>query len=251
MRGLIVDIELKAPDEGRYSELTDGIISAAHLNKGSNPSNEIVLDYVHFSNFEDRERYLPVYDFFVLSPQGCPWSSYRAGDVQKLGFLAGIVREHVQIKHLPVLGICGGHQFLSMAFGGEVGFIDNSIKSCMESCYTGDCAAERGATIIKTVREDPIFQGITHHPGTFFVIENHVEEVKVIPPAFVNLASSRLSRFQLVRIPGKVVYGTAFHPERGWNHGETRESSPAPVGKMILANFLKMADAIRASAHLN
>ncbi|MGC8657473.1 MAG: type 1 glutamine amidotransferase [Desulfomonilaceae bacterium] len=251
MRGLIIDIEFKPPDKSRYSELKEGIISAAELIKGLDPSDEIVLDYVHFSSFEDHEPHLPNYDFAVLSPQGCPWNSYQGTAIKKLSFLAASVRENIQLNRVPVLGICGGHQFLAMAFGGEVGFIDNRFRSAMGSSYSKDCKAERGETILRTTMEDLIFRGVAHHPGKFCVIENHVEEVKVIPPAFVNLAFSELSRFQLIRIPGKVVYGTAFHPERGWNHAESSEQSPAPAGKMILANFLEMACAMRADTRLN
>ncbi len=241
MQGLLVDIERKPPDASRYNELRNGIVCAASLNKDSYPSISVALDYVHFTQFERNVRCLPEYDFFILSPQGCPWGSYLGKDMKDLNFLAMVLREFIFQKRSPTLGICGGHQFLAMAFGGEIGLIDNNYGHITGAHYPQDCLAERGPTVIRTLKDDPIFDGITVHPGTFCAIQNHVEEVKAPPPAFINLAYSDLSLLQLIRLPGRVVYGTAFHPERGWNHFETLEGSPAPHGKRILANFLKMA----------
>ncbi len=251
LRGLLIDIERKPPDASRYEELQNGIIQAAALTQNSCPSINVSLDYIHFTDFEDQQPNFPEYDFFILSPQGCPWSSYRRGDIHSLNFIAGIIREFVFHKQLPVLGICGGHQFLTMAFGGEVGLIDNNYGGIVNSRYPKDCVAERGPTVIITLKEDPIFEGITVHPGKFCVIQNHVEEVKIVPPAFINLASSELSALQLIRLPGKIVYGTAFHPERGWSHDKSFQDATAPKGKIILANFLKMAYAAGNSTDLD
>ncbi len=237
LRGLLIDIERKPPDASRYQELQNGIIQAAALTQDSCLSLNVSLDYIHFTNFEDQQPNFPEYDFFILSPQGCPWSSYQGRDIPHLNFVAGTIREFVFHKQLPVLGICGGHQFLTMAFGGEIGLIDHNYGGIVTSEYPKDCLAERGPTVIRTLKEDPIFEGITVHPGKFCVIQNHVEEVKIVPPAFINLASSELSASQLIRLPGKIVYGTAFHPERSWSHDKSFQNAPAPNGKIILANF--------------
>ncbi|MCX5872922.1 MAG: gamma-glutamyl-gamma-aminobutyrate hydrolase family protein [Deltaproteobacteria bacterium] len=245
MRGLLIDIERKHPDVSRYDELRNGIVHAASLNKNWGKSISVVLDHIHFTDIYNYLNILHKYDFLILSPQGSPWGSYRGKDMDSLNFLAQTVCGQILEKRSPTLGICGGHQFLAMAFGGEIGFIDNSLANFDGDCYPPNCLAERGPTIIRTLRDDPIFDGITDHPGHFSVIENHVEEVKTAPPGFMNLASSDLSRIQLMRLPDRIVYGVAFHPERGWSHRETNEASLAPHGKRILANFLKMAYAVK------
>jgi GMP synthase-like glutamine amidotransferase len=251
LRGLLIDIERKPPDASRYDELKNGIIQAACQIRNSSLSIPVSLNYIHFTNFKDLQPNFPEYDFFILSPQGCPWSSYRGRDIPHLNLVAGIIREFCFHKQLALLGICGGLQFLTMAFGGEIGLMDKNYGGVVNSRYPDECVAERGLTVIRTLKEDPIFDGLTVHPGKFLVIQNHVEEVKIVPPSFINLASSELSASQLIRLPGKIVYGTAFHPERGWNHDKSLQNASAPGGKIILANFLKMAYAARNSTDLN
>ncbi|MFC1836500.1 gamma-glutamyl-gamma-aminobutyrate hydrolase family protein, partial [Thermodesulfobacteriota bacterium] len=43
---------------------------------------------------------------------------------EKLEGLKGYVRDAALKSRLPILGICGGHQFLALALGGQVDFID-------------------------------------------------------------------------------------------------------------------------------
>jgi GMP synthase (glutamine-hydrolysing) len=83
---------------------------------------------------------------------------------------------------------------------------------------------------------DPIFSGVATHPGTLRVMESHYEEVKTVPERFVNLARSSMSEAQLIRIPGMLVYGTAFHPERSGKSPGTE----CTEGRIILGNFLRM-----------
>ncbi|MGC8602834.1 MAG: type 1 glutamine amidotransferase [Desulfomonilaceae bacterium] len=251
MRGLLIDIEPKTPDCPGYDEMRNGVINAARPYNTSFSSISVALDYIHFSKLADQLKHLIEYDFFILSPQGCPWSSYHGNDLLLLNLLATVVREHIWNRNLPTLGICGGHQFLAMIFGGEAGYIDSRHRFNVSSQYPRDCTAERGLTILRTLKADPIFEGITVHPGQFRVIQNHVEEVKIVPPSFINLAASELCRIQLIRLPGKVVYGMAFHPERGWDSEASMESSNQSDGKIILTNFLNMAYAARSSTHLD
>ena len=56
---------------------------------------------------------------------------------------------------------------MTMAFGGEIGLIDNNYGGVVNSRYPEECVAERGPTVIRTLKEDPIFDGITVHPGKF------------------------------------------------------------------------------------
>ena len=120
-----------------------------------------------------------------------------------------------------------------------MGFIDPKLESTLPERYPRNALAERGVVSLETLMDDPIFKGVAVHPGKFRAVESHYEEVKEIPRGFVNLARSEMSGIQVIRIPGKTVYGVAFHPERGWKPGEDPEKA-APDGKLILANFLGM-----------
>ena len=240
LHGLIIDIDRKHPDVSRYNELRLGIVESIRLPKSSWEAVSIDVGYIHFTDIKSHIGAINSYDFFILSPQGSPWSSYRGAEVECLDSLAHLARKLIVCKRAPFLGICGGHQFLGMAFGGEVGFIDHNFRDFSAEKYPADCLAERDRVNITTVHDDPIFDGFPPHPTDLFVMENHVEEIKTIPPGFVNLASSRLSKIQIMRFPGRIVYGMAFHPERGWGLDDQKEENSASHGRMMLANFVKM-----------
>ena len=240
LHGLIIDIDRKRSDVSRYNELRLGIVESIRLPKSSWETVSIDVSYVHFTDIKSHIGAINSYDFFILSPQGSPWSSYTGEEVESLNFLAHLARELIVCKRAAFLGICGGHQFLGMAFGGEVGFIDNNFRGFRAEKYPSDCLAERDSVHITTIRNDPIFDGLPPHPTELSVMENHVEEIKTVPPGFVNLASSRLSKIQIMRFPGRIVYGMAFHPERGWDLVDQDGENSASHGRIMLANFLKM-----------
>ncbi len=241
MSGLIIDLERKLPDATRHAELRISLINVAPLDECSGKPILTDIEYIHFTEIDLLPRLYECYDFLILSPQGSPWNSYRDSFRQALDDTASVLRALVLDRNIPTLGICGGHQFLASAFGGELGFIDDSLTDFFGATYPANCQAERGAVTLTTLSHDPIFEGVTSHPGEFSAMQNHIEEIKLIPPGFINLACSRLSQFQLIRLPGKIVYGLAFHPERGWRLDGNEEDSLAPDGKRILLNFLKMA----------
>jgi GMP synthase (glutamine-hydrolysing) len=240
LHGLLVDLELQGPDPSRYAELRDALTRRLPAEVESLRNVQISLDYAHFSDVKRELLDCRSVDFLVLSPQGTPWHKYQgeaAGGLAAGGLAAvkDLIRELIATGNMPILGICGGHQFLAMTFGGSVGFIDPGFGDSAPDRYPKGAIAERGAVSLETLKNDPIFEGLVHHPGRFLVMESHYEEVKTVPRSFVNLARSSLSEVQLIRFPGKIVYGVAFHPERGWDAGD--ESGG---GKRILANFLRM-----------
>lgn len=245
LRGLLVDLELREPDPASHRELrealTHGLLGAVPTVKHL----KVSLGYVHFSEFTREAVASHNADFLVLSPQGTPWYRYRGEAGDKLDKAKQALRDLVMNENLPVLGICGGHQFMALAFGGTVGFIDPNLAGTFPESYPKDAILERGLVVLTTLGDDPILAGVADHPGTFRVMESHYEEVKSIPRQFVNLARSDLSEAQLMRIPEKPVYGVAFHPERSLNH-ETLEPRLFE-GKRILANFLSIVVASRAS----
>jgi len=237
--GVLVDLELGEADPSRYGELQDALERRLSAEVASLSHLRVVLDYVHFSNLESAFFDTHHVDFVILSPQGTPWHRYYHEAAPQMAAVKGLLKEVIFNRNMPVLGVCGGHQFLAMTFGSSVDFMDTRFAGSTPDVYPKEALAERGSVHLETLADDPIFDGVVSHPGTFLVMESHREEVKSVPSPFVNLARSRLSEIQLLRIPGRIVYGTAFHPERGW-YTPDGALVDAAAGKQILTNFLRM-----------
>jgi len=237
LNGLLVDLELDGPDPARYGELRDAVTRRLADEVPSLRQVKLSLTYVHFAELDRDAVNSERVDFLILSPQRTPWHAYSGECRSKLESLKRLIHELILKKGMPVLGICGGHQFLALAFGGDVGFIDPKFTESTSERYPREAQAERGVVQLQTLGDDPIFEGLVHHPGRFEASQSHYEEVKVVPKPFVNLARSEISEAQLIRIPGRPVYGMAFHPERGW---DGKAGSVQNGGKQILANFFRM-----------
>jgi membrane dipeptidase len=162
-------------------------------------------------------------DALILGPQGTPWWEYPAGELEGL---KKTIREYPG----PVLGICGGHQFLAMAYGGTVAPIECPPE---HDGYEG-CVGEAGyREVALHDRADPI---LLHLPHRATLYESHYEEVKEVPAGFVVLGSTSTSTRQIIRLEERPVYGVQFHPEVF----ETKH----PHGRTILSNFLVTAGVI-------
>jgi GMP synthase (glutamine-hydrolysing) len=246
LKGLLVDLELTGPDPARYGELRDVLTRRLQAEVTSLRNLRVTMAYVHFSQLDRNILYSSDLDFLLLSPQSTPWHMYRDEAGLRLQLTRELLKGIILDDRTPVLGICGGHQFLASTFGGPVDFIDPRFAGSYQDRYPKEAVAERGLVSLHTLREDPILQGVAEHPGSFHVLESHYEEVKAVPPPFINLARSEMSEAQLMRIPGKTVYGLAFHPERGWDSAQEPHRGQN-AGKQILANFLTMV--ARKNAH--
>lgn len=171
-------------------------------------------------------------EFIVLSPQGTPWCRYTGGKGVALQNFLWLVPVLVEEMNIPILGICGGHQALAIAFGGKVGPIRGGEYDCMP--YSRD--RQRGVVPLTVTAPDPIFRGID---GKVRIVESHYDEVKVLPPGFVLLASEKLSPYQIMRHPTRPVYGIQGHPEHFRRN--------RPDGGILIRNFLKIAGTYNAT----
>ncbi len=239
LSGLLIDLESGRPDSSRLSELKTQICDNLGLRVSHGSAISIGLDHIHFSRTEFLSDKFNSYDFILLSPQGTPWRAYRGRTRAQLDTVSEMLARTIDVDSVPVLGICGGHQFLAMSFGAEVDFMDPAFVGSDIQSYPEEAVAERGTVSVETIEDDRIFEGLPAHPATFAVMESHTEEVKNIPTRFVNLARSALSEIQLITIPGALVYGMAFHPERGWDKNAGPEQK-APAGRTLLRNFFRL-----------
>jgi GMP synthase (glutamine-hydrolysing) A subunit len=113
---------------------------------------------------------------------------------------------------VPILGICGGHQALAIAYGGEVAKVGRLVK---------------GFRTVQLEDKDGLLAGL---PSKIRVMQSHYEEVKRLPPSFVRIATSKDTKNEAMKHEERPVYGVQFHPER-WNEDNQ-------AGKQILENFV-------------
>jgi GMP synthase (glutamine-hydrolysing) len=157
----------------------------------------------------------------VLSPQQDPWWTYSEEELKRLS-------EVVRGMTVPILGICGGHQFLALAFGGKVAPIKGEPGP---DGYTG-LLREKGLVQVVLVARSPLL-GRRAVGDKLLVVENHVEEVKEVPAEFGLVATGEVCRVQFMQHRSRPIHGVQFHPER--------TDDKSADGIEILKGFLKLA----------
>ncbi|MFC1834404.1 type 1 glutamine amidotransferase [Thermodesulfobacteriota bacterium] len=165
-------------------------------------------------------------EFIVLGPQSTPWCRYKGARgiaLQNFLWLLPVVAEEMNI---PILGVCGGHQALAMAFGGRVG----PIRGGEEDCLPYNRARQSGVIPITRTAPDPLFRGMENK---LRIRQNHYDEVKALPPGFLLLGSQKMSPIQIMRHPTRPVYGIQGHVEYFRRN--------CPDGGTIIRNFLDIA----------
>ena len=128
-----------------------------------------------------------------------------------------------------MLGICGGHQLLAIAFGGKVGLIRRLRPG---RGYIG-CEREHGWLPVKITTSDALFAG----SRTATVWLNHCDEVKVLPEGFVQEVTDARASNQATKLRNRPIYGVQFHPEIS----DTKH----PYGTQFLHRFLVLASDYR------
>jgi GMP synthase-like glutamine amidotransferase len=132
---------------------------------------------------------------------------------------------------LPVIGLCGGHQLIGLAYDAECGPLRKLKPGEPE---VGDFATgwfkEVGFLPVNVIQSDPIFASLGKQPIFF---ESHYWEIKQVPDEFELLASTDECKVQSIRHKQLPIYGTQFHPEV--NSADKRD------GRTLLANFFRIA----------
>lgn len=165
--------------------------------------------------------------FLALSPNGVPWCKYTGKNGRDLKTFLSALKVIVEEMSVPVMGICGGHQALALAFGGKVG----PIRGGEDDCFPyGQNPTERGRHNVYVLERDPLFQGMGN---SLNLVQNHYDEVKRLPEGFVALAENKLCPYQIIRHPTRPAYGVQAHTEYYLQN--------RPDGGMLLRNFLHIA----------
>ena len=154
------------------------------------------------------------YDAVLLSP--------GPGIPAQAGIMPDLIRTYAGQK--PILGICLGHQAIGEAFGGK---LEN-----LTVVYHGVPSA-----IHRTETADPVFEGI---PEVFEAGRYHswVVQPDHLPADLEVLAEDTAGMIMAMRHREYPIWGLQFHPE----------SVLTPLGKPLIANFLKAAGLVAAPA---
>jgi GMP synthase (glutamine-hydrolysing) len=115
----------------------------------------------------------------------------------------------------PVLGICGGLQFIGKAFGSQIVTLENM---------------EKGFVDVSIKSQDPILKDL---PNPIKVFNWHKNQIDTLPYDFLLLGTNNSCRIQIMKLNKKMLYGVQFHPEFS--------SAKHPDGIKLMKNFLKMA----------
>lgn len=143
-------------------------------------------------------------------------------------------------REVPVLGVCFGHQLLSLAHGGTVRKNPKGREIGTVEVDLTDAGAE-----------DFLFAGL---PRRFAAQATHEDEVPTLPPGATLLAGNAMSAVQAMAI-GSYIRGVQFHPEFSTavmrstievRAGTLGDRAPAllqgvratPFGPKLLHNFL-------------
>jgi len=149
-------------------------------------------------------------------------------DRDDLAPLVEVIRE----TSAPLLGLCGGHQLIGLAFGAPsepMGPLAAGETDPHPDLATG-MRKEWGPYRVRLSAHDPLFEGLGE---TAVVEQRHFWDLKSVPAGFVQVATSDACPIQAIRHQSRPLYGVQFHPER--------YSDVYPDGRTMLTNFFRLA----------
>src|ERR1700682_3489501 len=153
----------------------------------------------------------------ILSGQSHPWDMYSP---ESLASVFEVIRDAPR----PILGVCGGHQQMALAFGASVGLMERLTPG---EGYAG-AKRERGFFEVET-DDKGLFARL---PRRVNVWHSHCDEVKELPPGFQRTAFNHTCAIQAMQHESKPLFGVQFHPELF--------DDEHPQGRSILENFLNL-----------
>jgi GMP synthase-like glutamine amidotransferase len=181
---------------------------------------------VHYTRFDGARVAKSGPTAIILSGQSTMWPWY---DMATFEPLFAVLRGGFGLGRLPVLGTCGGHQLLALAFGAPVKGM-RWVGPGEPNVFTSEgWQPERGFKGVDLRRRDPLFRGL---PKRAVFLQSHHDHIVTVPPGFLWLASNATCRVQAMRHRSRPLYGVQFHPE--WYHDEH------PHGRRLLENFFSL-----------
>jgi GMP synthase (glutamine-hydrolysing) len=183
--------------------------------EGLRPETPIVVEHFKEVSLPRVRQLAPSH--IILSGQSHPWTDYSP---ESLAGVFEVIREADE----PILGVCGGHQQIALAYGSSVALMKRLAPG---EGYEG-ALRERGFFDVEREGEG-IFEGL---PRKFSVWHSHCDEVKELPEAFQLTASNETCRIQAMQHTSRPLFGVQFHPELF--------DAEHPHGRRIVENFLDL-----------
>jgi GMP synthase (glutamine-hydrolysing) len=174
---------------------------------------EILTEAFHAVSLSRLESFRPSH--IILSGQSHPWDSYAS---QSLSGVFAVIRSAPQ----PILGVCGGHQQIALAYGAPVGLMKRLEPG---EGYAG-AKRERGYLAVK-INGGGLFNRL---PPEITVWHSHCDEVKELPREFRRTAWNQTCSIQAMQHKDRPVFGVQFHPELF--------DDQHPHGQRVMRNFL-------------
>jgi GMP synthase (glutamine-hydrolysing) len=153
----------------------------------------------------------------ILSGQSHPWNQYSQETLEG-------VFEVIKKARQPILGVCGGHQQMALAFGAPVGLMARLQPG---EGYEG-AKRERGYFPVETAG-GTIFKSL---PAKITVWHSHFDEVKELPKGFRRTAFNETCAIQAMEHAERPLFGVQFHPELF--------NKEHPDGQLVIENFLRL-----------
>ncbi len=180
------------------------------------PETEVLVEPFHQVSLRRVAELAPTH--IILSGQSHPWESYAPQS------LAGVF-DVIKNANQPLLGVCGGHQQIALAYGAQV----DVMKRLGPGTGYENCLRERGFFEIET-DGDSIFAGL---PRRLTVWHSHFDEVKALPQGFERTAANETCAIQAMQHTTRPVYSVQFHPELF--------DEEHLHGRRIMENFLELS----------
>ncbi|MCI6639372.1 MAG: gamma-glutamyl-gamma-aminobutyrate hydrolase family protein [Pygmaiobacter massiliensis] len=176
---------------------------------------EVKEVYAQQLDLEMVKQYAPDY---IVAGGHCNQKGW--GDMDYLRSEYAVECELVRTTTVPYLGICAGHQFVSMAYGQTIAQMGEDYAK----------PEEVGPAKVQILENDPLFEGM---PDPFAVMMYHSWEIKGIHPDFRVIGKTDLCRYAAVRHKDRPIYGVQFHPEM-------LGCPDVQDGKKLLENFFSL-----------
>lgn len=167
-----------------------------------------------------------------------------------------VFRKFVVKTKVPILAICGSHQLVALAFGGQLKTLDNldlvekRVNRTLEYQYRFVKITDTADPIFEGTEDEQsgVWQDYTKEDDILRVWQNHGVQVDGLPPGFRLLATSYLCKNQMMvkNTGGQLIYTVQFHLEKSfedWSKNPTRWEHPneSRDGRILFENFLKLS----------
>ena len=183
------------------------------------PGIEIIVEPFPNISLQRVKQLAPTH--IILSGQSHPWEDYQP---ESLNGIFEVIRKAKQ----PILGVCGGHQQIALAYGAAVGLMKRTEPG---KGYEG-AFRERGFFPVQLTDKEVangIFRGL---PQSITVWHSHCDEVKELPPGFRRTAANETCLIQAMEHTSRPLIGVQFHPELF--------DEDQPHGRRVVENFLNL-----------